>query len=49
MKKIIILANFATFVHACNTGDATAFIIAVAWFACTCYKDIYKIWYKILL
>lgn len=49
MKKMVLAINIIAFIYACHTGDATAFAVAFLWFACTCYKDIYRIWYKILL
>lgn len=48
MKKIIIAANIAALAHTCMTGDATALVIAFAWFATIYGKGLYKMWYKLL-
>lgn len=48
MKKLVIAANIAAFVHTCMTGDATALVIAFAWFATIYGKTLYKSWYKLL-
>lgn len=48
MKKIIIAANIAAFAHTCMTGDATALVIAFAWFATIYGKSLYKYWYRLI-
>lgn len=48
MKKLVIAANIAAFMHTCMTGDATALVIAFAWFATIYGKTLYKSWYKLL-
>jgi hypothetical protein len=48
MKKLVIAANIAAFVHTCMTGDATALVVAFAWFAVEYGKSLYKMWYKLL-
>ena len=48
MKKLIIAANIAAFVHTCMTGDATALVVAFAWFAVEYGKSLYKYWYKLI-
>lgn len=48
MKKIIIAANIAALAHTCMTGDATALVIAFAWFAVEYGKSLYKHWYRLI-
>lgn len=48
MKKLVIAANIAAFVHTCMAGDATALVVAFAWFAVEYGKSLYKYWYRML-